>query len=86
MTILKAFRLEKKLVNRLSKAAKESRRSERFYVEEALRHYLEEYEDARIAKERFADPGTKIISSKEMKQRVMKSVDRHLERILALPL
>ena len=70
MTILKAFRLEKKLVNRLSRAARETHRSEKFYVEEALRLYLEEYEDARIAKERFMDPGTKIISGKEMRRRL----------------
>ena len=70
MTVLKAFRLEKTIVNRLVKLAKFSRRSEKYYVEEALRHYLEEYEDARIAKERFEDPQTKIISSKEMRKRL----------------
>ncbi len=70
MNVLKAFRLEKKLVGRLSKVAKESRRSEKFYVEEALRFYLEEYEDARVAKQRFDDPRTRIVSSKEMRQRL----------------
>ena len=70
MTILKAFRLEKTLANRLSKIAHISRRSERYYVEEALRLYLEEYEDARIAKERFEDPKIKIVSSKEMRRRL----------------
>jgi len=70
MNVLKAFRLEKTLVNRLSKIAKSSHRSEKYYVEEALRVYLEEYEDARIAKERFDDPKAKIISSKEMRQRL----------------
>ncbi len=70
MTILKAFRLEKTLVNRLSKIAKVSHRSEKYYVEEALRQYLEEYEDVRIAKERLDDPKTKFISSKEMRRRL----------------
>ena len=70
MNILKAFRLEKTLVNRLSKIAKISHRSEKYYVQEALRLYLEEYEDARIAKERFDDPKTKIISNKEMRRRL----------------
>ena len=70
MTVLKAFRLEETLVNRLAKLAKASRRSEKYYVEEALRSYLEEFEDARIAKERFEDPHTKIISSHEMRQRL----------------
>ena len=70
MTILKAFRLEKTLVNRLSKIAKASNRSEKFYVQEALRQYLEEYEDVRIAKERLDDPKTKFISGKEMRRRL----------------
>ncbi len=70
MNVLKAFRLEKTLVNRLSKLAKASRRSEKYYIEEALRTYLEEYEDVRIAKERFDDVKVKIISSKEMRQRL----------------
>ena len=70
MTILKAFRLEKTLVNRLSKIAKISHRSEKFYVQEALRQYLEEYEDVHIAKERFDDPKTKFISGKEMRRRL----------------
>jgi predicted DNA-binding protein len=70
MNVLKAFRLEKTLVNRLSKIAKNSHRSEKYYVQEALRLYLEEYEDARVAKERFDDPKTKIVSSREMRQRL----------------
>ena len=70
MTVLKAFRLEKTLVNRLCKVAKESHRSEKYYVEEALRLYLEEYEDVRIAKERFESPATKYVSSKEMRRRL----------------
>ena len=70
MNVLKAFRLEKKLVNRLSKIAKNSNRPEKYHVEEALRLYLEEYEDVRIAKERFEDSKTKIISSKEMRRRL----------------
>ena len=70
MNVLKAFRLEKTLVSRLTKIAKSSNRSEKYYVQEALRLYLEEYEDARIAKERFEDPKVKIISSKEMRQRL----------------
>ena len=70
MTVLKAFRLEKKLVNRLSKIAKENRRSEKFYIEEALRLLFEEYEDLRIAKERAEDPNAKYISSEEMRKRL----------------
>ena len=70
MTTLKAFRLESALVNRLTKIAKASNRSEKYYVEEALREYLREYEDVRIAKERFDDPKTRFLSSKEMRKRL----------------
>ena len=70
MNVLKAFRLEKTLVSRLTRIAQKSHRSEKYYVEEALRLYLEEYEDARIAKERFEDHKTEIIPSKEMRKRL----------------
>jgi predicted DNA-binding protein len=70
MNVLKAFRLEKSLATRLTRIAKSSKRSEKYYVEEALRLYFEEYEDARIAKERFEDPKTELISSKELRKRV----------------
>lgn len=68
MNILKAFRLPEKLVERLSKLAKETHRSEKYYVAEALQHYFEDYADAQIAKDRFMDPKSKIISSKELRK------------------
>ena len=70
MTKLKAFRLDEKLVLRLTKLSKTTRRSEKYYVEEALNHYFNDYEDAAIAKDRFEDPKTKLISSKELKKRL----------------
>ena len=70
MNILKAYRLPKTLVDKLSKLAKETRRSEKFYVEEALEHYLNEYVDAQLAKDRFNDPKSKVISGKEMRARL----------------
>ena len=70
MNILKAYRLPKTLVSRLSKLAKATKRSETFYVEEAISHYLNEYVDAQIAKDRFNDPRSKIITSKEMRSRL----------------
>lgn len=70
MTVLKAFRLPAGLVNKLSVLAKTTRRSEKFYVEEALNHYLEDYADAQIAKDRFADPKSKIISGAELRKRL----------------
>ncbi len=70
MTVLKAFRLQGALAKKLSKLAKISHRSETFYVEQALTHYLEDYADAQIAKDRFADPKSKIISGKELRNRL----------------
>jgi predicted DNA-binding protein len=70
MTVLKAFRLPVGLVNRLSSLAKTTHRSEKFYVAEALIHYLEDYADAQIAKDRFCDPKSKIISGVELRKRL----------------
>jgi predicted DNA-binding protein len=70
MTLLKAFRLPVGLVNRLTSLAKATRRSETFYVTDALAHYLEDYADAQIAKDRFSDPKSKIISAKELRNRL----------------
>ena len=70
MTILKAFRLPEELVNRLFLLAQATHRSEKFYVEEALTHYFQEYADAQIAKDRFNNPRSKIISGKELRKRL----------------
>lgn len=70
MTVLKAFRLPVELVGRLSLLAKATRRSEKFFVEDALTHYLEDYADAQIAKDRFNDPKSKIISSKDLRKKL----------------
>lgn len=70
MNILKAFRLDESLVSRLAQLAQSTQRTEKFYVEEALRHYFAEYEDSQIAKDRFSDPKSKIISSQELRKRL----------------
>ena len=70
MTLLKAFRLPSGLVNRLSSLAKATHRSETFYVTDALAHYLEEYADAQIAKDRFNDPKSKIITSTQLRKQL----------------
>ena len=70
MTVLKAFRLPGTLAKKLALLAKLSHRSETFYVAEALANYLEDYADAQIAKDRFADPKSKIISGKELRNRL----------------
>ncbi len=68
MTILKAFRLPAELVGKLSWLAKATHRSEKFYVAEALAHYLEDDADAQIAKDRFNDPKSTIISGTELRK------------------
>ena len=70
MTVLKAFRLPVGLVHRLSSLAKATHRSEKFYVTEALTHYMEDYADAQIAKDRFNDPKSRIISAAELRKRL----------------
>ena len=70
MTILKAFRLPSRLAKKLALLSKISHRSETFYIAAALNHYLEDYADAQIAKDRFADPKSKIISGKELRNRL----------------
>jgi len=70
MTTLKAFRLPSELVKKLVSLAKSTHRSETFYVTYALKQYLDDYADAQIAKDRFNDPGGKIISGKELRKRL----------------
>ena len=70
MTVLKAYRLEKSIVDRLSVIARETRRTEKFFVEAALERYLEEYADAQIAKDRFNDPDVKLLTGRQMRDRV----------------
>lgn len=70
MTVLKAFRLPVELAHSLSSLAKATHRSEKFYVTEALTHYMEDYADAQIAKDRFNDPKSKIISAAELRKRL----------------
>ena len=70
MSVLKAYRLPEGLAMILAKLAKQTNRSEKFYVQKALEHYFEDYLDAQIAKDRFNDPNSKIISSNEMRKRL----------------
>jgi RHH-type transcriptional regulator, rel operon repressor / antitoxin RelB len=70
MTVLKAFRLPVELAKRLSALAKATHRSEKYYVSQALFHYFDDYADAQIAKDRFSDPKSKIISGAELRKRL----------------
>ncbi len=70
MSVLKAFRLPENLATQLTKIAKITDRSEKFFVVEALKQYLEDCAEAQVAKDRFNDPKTRIISSKDMRKRL----------------
>lgn len=70
MTLLKAFRLPAGLVHKLTSLAKSTHRSETFYITDALSHYLEDYADAQIAKDRFNDPRSKIISGSQLRKQL----------------
>ena len=70
MTVLKAFRLPTTLVNKLTKLAKLTHRTEKYYVVQALEYYLDEYADAQLAKDRFDDPKSKIFSAKELRKKL----------------
>ena len=70
MTTLKAFRLPSTFVRKLSLLARATHRSEKFYVTEALIRYFEEYVDAQIAKDRFSDPKSHLISGTELRKRL----------------
>lgn len=68
MTMSKLFRFPDQLVSRLAKLAQATRRSEAFYVSEVLSYYLDEYADVRIAKDRFMNSASQIISGDELKE------------------
>ena len=70
LMMLKSFRLSVELAGRLNLLARATRRSERSHVEAALRSYLEGYNDAQIAKDRFNNPKSVIVSSKEFRNRI----------------
>lgn len=70
MLVLKAFRLPQDLVKRLSHLAKETHRSEKFYVTQALNHYMQDYVEAQIAKDRFNDPASRIVSSSDLRKKL----------------
>ena len=70
MSVLKAFRLKESLVTKLKRIAKATHRSETYYIEEALLHYFNDYVDAQIAKDRFEDPKSQLISGKELRKKL----------------
>jgi predicted DNA-binding protein len=70
MASTKAFRLPDDIREILESTAKKHKRTETFYVIEALKYYFAEYHDYQIAIDRFNDPSDKIISSEEMRERL----------------
>ena len=69
-TMAKVFRLSPTLVKMLSSLAKATHRSEEFYVEAALKYYFEDYVDAQIAKDRFNNSSSTVISGEKLRGRL----------------
>jgi len=65
-----SLNLPKHLESKLSNLAAETKWTKSFYLKEALREYLEEYEDAYLALERLNDKNAKYLTSGEMKKRL----------------
>ena len=63
--VSKTFQLPDHIANQLSSLSQKTRRTEKFFVAEALKQYLEDYRDSQIAKQRLGHPQKKILSSKE---------------------
>ncbi len=63
--VSRTFQLPDHIAKQLSSLSQKNRRTEKFFVAEALKQYLEEYQDAQIAKQRLDHPRKKLLSSKE---------------------
>ena len=66
-TTLKAFRIPSEMAEVLNQLAKKTHRTETYYVNKALENYLEDVVLGQIAKDRFDDPKSKLISAEEMR-------------------
>jgi RHH-type rel operon transcriptional repressor/antitoxin RelB len=63
-------RLDKETEKQLELLAKETRRTKNFYAKEAIRLYLQERNDYKIAMSRAKDQKDKTISDKELRKRL----------------
>ncbi len=65
-----SIRLPEKLAKELENLARSMERSKTFLVREAIKAYLEEYSDYRIALDRLLNKDDEIIESSELRKRL----------------
>lgn len=70
MSTAVSIRLPEELVKELEKVAKTTERSKTFLVREAIKTYLEEYSEYRIALDRLLDKDDEIIEGEELRKRL----------------
>ena len=65
-----SVRLPEKMAKDLSQVANETERSKSFHIQKAVELYLEDFADLQIAWDRLMDKSDKLISAKELRQKV----------------
>ncbi len=68
MTVSMSLRVSDEIFSELEKLAELTERSKSYLVKKAIKQYLKEYADYKIALDRLNDKDDKIISSKEMRK------------------
>ena len=68
MTVSMSLRVSDEIFLELEKLAELTERSKSYLVKKAIKQYLKEYADYKIALDRLNDKDDKIISSKEMRK------------------
>ena len=66
-----SVRLSEELLDELDKLAEAVQRTRTFLITEALKTYLEEYGDYRIALDRLLDKDDEIVTSSELRRRLV---------------
>jgi RHH-type rel operon transcriptional repressor/antitoxin RelB len=65
-----SVRLSTDMDNRLKRLCATTKRTKSFYIKEAISRYLEDVVDDYIAADRIARPKRKLLSTKEVLQRI----------------
>jgi len=68
MTVSMSLRVSDEIFSELEKLAELTERSKSYLVKKAIKQYLKEYADYKIALDRLNDKDDKIISSKKMRK------------------
>lgn len=71
MSVSVSLRLPEDIVSQLDEVAENTDRSKSYLIKKAIKRYLEEYADYQIALDRLNDKDDEVISSKEMRKRLV---------------